>query len=181
MTRLVGISGSLRKASYNTGLLRAAAEALPEGVTLEIASIAGIPLYDGDVEEIQGLPDAVVRLKAAIAGADGVLIATPEYNNGIPGVFKNAIDWASRPSSDIAAVFGGKPVALIGASPGGFGTILAQDAWLAVLRTLGTRLWTGGKLMVPGAGQAFDADGNLTDETVRRRLVRFVEGFTESL
>jgi chromate reductase len=96
--RLVGISGSLRKHSYNTGLLHAAAEAMPDGVLFELVSIAGIPLYNADVEAAEGLPEAVVRLKAAIAGADGVLIATPEYNNGIPGVFKNAIDWASRPA-----------------------------------------------------------------------------------
>jgi chromate reductase len=185
MTRLIGISGSLRKASYNSGLLRAAVEVMPEGVTMEIVSIAGIPLYNGDVEAADGLPEDVVRLKAAIAGADGVLLVTPEYNNGIPGVFKNAIDWASRPAlgarSDIATVFGGRPFAVIGASPGGFGTILAQDAWLAVLRTLGTRFWAGGRLMVPGAGDAFDGDGNLVDEAVRRRLARFVGDFAASV
>jgi len=83
--------------------------------------------------------------QAAIAAADGLLLVTPEYNNSIPGVFKNAIDWLSRPPADISRVFGGKPVAIIGASPGGFGTILSQEAWLPVLRTLGTKPWFGGR------------------------------------
>src|SRR3546814_1700493 len=99
-----------------------------------------------------------------------LLLATPEYNNSIPGVFKNAIDWASRPPADIPRVFAAKPVAVIGASPGGFGTILAQDAWLSVLRTLGVQLWSGSRLMVSGAGQAFDADGNVVDAAVKERM-----------
>src|SRR3546814_20364 len=113
---------------------------------------------DLDVEEEEGIPQSVADLKEAIAKADGLLLATPEYNNSIPGVFKNAIDWASRPPADIPRVFAAKPVAVIGASPGGFGTILAQDAWLSVLRTLGAQLWSGSRLMVSGAGKAFDAD-----------------------
>ena len=177
MTRIVGVSGALRQGSFNTGLLRAAGENLPAGVTLLVASIRGIPLYDGDDEAKNGLPPAVVALKDAFMAADGLLLATPEYNNGIPGVFKNAIDWASRPASDIAKVFGDKPVAVIGASPGGFGTILAQNHWLPVLRTLGARLWTGGRLMVPRAGSAFDAEGRLTDDAIRRRLQEFIAGF----
>ncbi len=136
-----------------------------------------MPLYDGDVEKAEGLPQAVVALKTAVIEADGLLLVTPEYNNGIPGVFKNAIDWMSRPASDIAAVFGGKPVALIGASPGGFGTILAQNAWLPVLRTLGCELWTGGRMMVSRAGAAFDAEGRLTDEAVRGQLAKYLAGF----
>ena len=179
MTKIVGISGSLRRGSYNSGLLDAAKDSVPAGVTLEIASIRGIPLYDGDVEARDGLPSAVVALKEAMASADGILLSTPEYNSGIPGVFKNAIDWASRPSSDIAKVFGDKPVALMGASPGNFGTILSQNGWLPVLRTLGTRLWNGGKMMVPQAGKSFDTDGKLTDDAVRQRLQKFLSGFVE--
>lgn len=177
MIHIVGISGSLRKGSYNSALLRAAAGLMPEGATLEIASIAGIPLFNADEEAAQGLPPAVATLKEAIAGADGVLLATPEYNNGIPGVFKNAIDWASRPAEDIARIFGERPVALIGASPGNFGTLLAQDAWLSVLRTLGTRPWFGGRLLAPRAGGLFDADGQLIDEAMRSRLQAFMQGF----
>ena len=177
MTTLVGISGSLRRASFNSGLLRAARAAMQEGARLEIASIAGIPLYNADEETGSGTPPSVAALKDAIAAADGVLLVTPEYNNGIPGVFKNAIDWASRPPADIVRVFRNRPVALIGASPGGFGTILSQNAWLSVLRTLEVDFWAGGRLMVSGAGKAFDADGNLTDDTVRERLGLFLADF----
>jgi NAD(P)H-dependent FMN reductase len=116
-------------------------------------------------------------LKEQVAAADGLLLVTPEYNNGIPGVFKNAIDWLSRPSSDIARIFGGKPVALIGASPGNFGTILSQAAWLPVLRTLGADHWSGGRLLVSHAGQAFDPEGNLTDEAMHERLKAYLAGF----
>jgi len=147
MTQLVGLSGSLRRQSFNSGLLRAARDVLPSSASLEIADISDIPLYNADIEQATGIPDSVTALKEAIASADGLLFATPEYNNGIPGVFKNAIDWASRPPADIPRVFAGKPVAIIGASPGGFGTILAQNAWLPVLRTLGAELWAGGRLM----------------------------------
>src|SRR5690606_17297824 len=124
-------------------------------------------LYDGDLEAEQGVPDAVATLKEAIKRADGLLLVTPEYNNSIPGPFKNAIDWASRPASDIAAVFGGKAAALMGASPGAFGTILSQSAWLPVLRTLGVDLWTSGRLMVPRAQEVFDAAGSLADAKAR--------------
>ena len=178
---IVGISGSLRRHSYNAGLLRAATGLMPDGSTLRIVTIAGIPLYNADVEEAEGIPDAAAALKDAIAAADAVLLATPEYNNGIPGVFKNAIDWASRPPADAARVFSGKPFAIVGASPGGFGTILSQAAWLPVLKTLGAAVWPGGRLMVPGAGKAFDAEGNLVDEAIRERLGRFLADFVGDL
>lgn len=179
MTLLVGISGSLRKHSFNSGLLRAAQGEAPPSAIIEIASIAAVPLYDADVEERDGIPPPVEALKEMIATADGLLLATPEYNNGIPGVFKNAIDWASRPPADIPRVFRGKPVAIIGASPGGFGTILAQDSWLSVMRTLGAELWTGGRMVVSGAGKAFDGEGNLVDAEVRERLKQYLAGFVE--
>jgi len=181
MIRLLGISGSLRRGSYNTALLRAAAALAPEGVLLEGRTLHGIPLYDGDAEAAHGIPEAVAALKEAIAAADGVLLVTPEYNNGISGVFKNAIDWASRPPADCARVFNGRPFAVIGASPGGFGTMLAQAHWLPVLRTLGANLWTEGRLMVSRAGNVFDDDGALADPRVRAQLQAFVAGFAASV
>ncbi len=177
MVTLVGISGSLRQGSYNTSLLRAAEGLLPDGVTLVAATIRGIPLYDGDAEAADGIPAQVAALKDTIAGADGLLIATPEYNNAMPGVLKNAIDWLSRPASDIGRVFGGKPVALMGASPGGFGTLLAQNAWLPVLRTLGMQLWSEGRLAVARASGVFAEDGTLTDPKVRESLRAFLAGY----
>ncbi|HBD89295.1 MAG: NADPH-dependent FMN reductase [Rhodobacteraceae bacterium GWE1_64_9] len=180
MTRILALSGSLRKASFNTGLLRAAVTAAPAGVTIDAHTLHGVPLYDGDAEAATGVPPAVATLKDALATADALLLVTPEYNNGIPGVFKNAIDWMSRPPGG-TSLFKGKPVAVIGASPGGFGTILAQDHWLPVLRTLGTRPWFEGRLMVSRAGNLFDAEGNLTDAETTKRLAEFLQGFAGSL
>jgi NAD(P)H-dependent FMN reductase len=174
---LIGLSGSLRQSSLNSSLLRAAATLMPDGSELIIKSIRGIPLYDGDVEAASGIPELVTDLKNAIAAADGLVLVTPEYNNSIPGVFKNAIDWLSRPPADIKRVFGGKPVALIGASPGGFGTILSQNAWLPVLRTLGAELWSGGRMMVSRAPSVFDESGTLTDQNTREQLRGFLQGF----
>ena len=179
MTRILGISGSLRRGSYNTALLRAALPLLDAGVELEIALLHGIPLYDGDLEAAEGQPQAVRDLKARVIACDGLLLATPEYNNSIPGVFKNAIDWLSRPPSDIPQLFGNRPVAVIGASLGGFGTVMAQSAWLPVLRTLGTRPWFGGRLLVSRAKQVFNENGDLTDEAVRAQLRDFLRGFVE--
>ena len=177
MAKIIGLSGSLRRASFNSMLLRAASQLVPAGTSVEIGSIRGIPLYDGDVEATEGIPIAVQELKSRIAAADGFLIATPEYNNSIPGVLKNAIDWLSRPAEDIHKVFGGRPVAVIGATPGPGGTSLAQIAWLPMLRTLGTIPWFGGRMMVANAGRVFNEDGELIDETTRSRLQAFMTGF----
>lgn len=179
MTKILGISGSLRDQSYNTALLRAAARQIGAGVEFELATLHGIPLYNGDLEQKEGLPQAVANLKSSIRNCDGLLLSTPEYNNGIPGVFKNAIDWLSRPASDIPSVFGDRAVAVIGASPGGFGTILSQNAWLPVLRTLGTRHWNGGRLMVSRAHKAFNESGDLIDESVQKNLHDFMQGFIQ--
>ena len=177
MITLIGLSGSLRRGSFNTALLRGATALLPPDVTLDLRTLHGIPLYDADLETHEGIPTSVVALKEAIASAHGVLMATPEYNNGVPGVFKNAIDWLSRPADDIKRIFGNRPFALIGASPGGFGTTLSQAAWLPVLRTLGTRPWFGSRLLVSKAQQVFDDQGALQDSQVREQLQRFVLGF----
>jgi NAD(P)H-dependent FMN reductase len=178
MTTIVGLSGSLRAGSFNSALLRAAADTMPEGATLQIASIKGIPLYDADIEAA-GLPQTVVELTDRIAAADGLLHATPEYNNSIPGVFKNAIDWLSRPDTDIARVFGDRPVGVIGASPGRYGTLLSQTAWLPVLKTLGTAAYFGGRLQVGGAGQVFAENGKLVDERVAEQLKKYLAGFAQ--
>lgn len=177
MARIIGISGSLRTRSLNAALLRVAAGLAPTGTTIEIETIKGIPLYDGDLEASAGIPAIVAALKDKIASADGLLLVTPEYNNSIPGVFKNAIDWLSRPADDIPRVFGGLPVGMIGASPGRFGTLLSQNAWLAVLKTLGTRPWFGQSLYLSGAHRLFDASGALADEESRKRVQGYVAGF----
>ena len=181
MTRILGISGSLRAGSFNTALLRAAQQVAGDGIDVEAATLHGIPLYDGDAEARDGEPAAVAALKRQVIASDGVLLFTPEYNNGVPGVFKNAIDWLSRPGSGIPALFGGRPVAVIGASPGGFGTILAQNAWLPVLRTLGCQHWAGGRLLVSRAGQAFDPEGALQDEKARGQLAAFIAAYAASM
>jgi NAD(P)H-dependent FMN reductase len=175
---IIGLSGSLRRGSLNGALLRAARDLAPADLKIEIASLRDIPLYDGDLEAEKGIPAAVQELKSRIAGAAGLLLATPEYNGSVPGVLKNAIDWLSRPPADIAKVFGDRPVAIMGATPGAGGTILAQTAWLQVLRTLGTRPWCGPRMTVSRADTVFDAEGRLTDEALRTRLRSFLEGFS---
>ena len=177
MGTILAIPGSWRKGSYNAALARAAQALAPEGWAIEIASIAGFPLYDGDLEAAQGLPPAVAALKERIVAADALLLVTPEYNNSVPGTLKNAIDWLTRPASDIARVFGDKPTGLIGATPGPGGTRLAQAAWLPVLRLLGTRPWFGKSLYLADAGKAFDAGGALVDERLRGVLAAYLQGF----
>jgi NAD(P)H-dependent FMN reductase len=176
VTRILGISGSLRKGSYNAALLRTAKELAPDGVELEIGSIAGIPLFNQDVQESEGVPPAVITLKERLAEADGLLLVTPEYNHGIPGVFKNAIDWSSRPADDIPKVFGDLPVAVIGAG-GLAGTRFAQTGFLLVFRYLHMRPWLGQTLFVDRAWERFDDSGELTDADIRERLGRFMTEF----
>jgi NAD(P)H-dependent FMN reductase len=181
MIEIVGIAGSLRQGSYNRALLRAAAELMPEGAVMNVLSIDEVPLYNGDVEASSGIPAPVAALKSGIERAQGLLIVTPEYNGGIPGVVKNAIDWASRPASDIPRVFYGKPVALMGATPGGGGTILSHAGWLPVLRQLRVRLWVAqGPLYVSGAAKVFGASG-LIDAELRERVRKYMAAFVEDV
>jgi NAD(P)H-dependent FMN reductase len=176
MTTILAIAGSLRQKSYNAMLLRAAAELAPAGTTVETASIQGIPLYDGDVEAA-GIPAAVLALKDRIAAAPGVLLVTPEYNNSLPGAFKNAIDWTSRPPADLGRVYGGRPIGVIGATPGPGGTGMAQAGWLPVLRTLGTLPFFGARVQVANAGKVFDEDGRLVDPAVRGQVEKYMAAF----
>lgn len=181
MTTLIGISGSLRTGSYNSALLRAAASMMPAGSTMHTESLAAIPLYNGDLESASSIPEPVRHLKDELANADGLLLASPEYNHGVPGVAKNAIDWLSRPAGDIRRVFGGLPVALAGASQGGFGTILGQNAWLPVFHTLGAAVWPGASLMVSRAASVFDEHGAILSDEVRENVRKFVEAFVSHI
>jgi NAD(P)H-dependent FMN reductase len=178
MAKILGISGSLRQGSYNASLLRAAAQLTPAGSQVDIASVRGIPLYDADFEAKE-FPQVVADLKERIVTADGLLLVTPEYNNSFPGVFKNAIDWLARPAKDVRRVFGNRPVALMGATPTQGATILAQAAWLPVIRTLGMRPFFGSRVHVPRADKAFDAAGNLIDDDIRKRVQDFMARFVE--
>ena len=177
MVTLVGISGSLRKGSYNSALLRAAAGLMPRRRRAEHRDDPRHSAVRRRCRSHRGHPGAGCRAEGRDRRGGWVAARHPEYNNSIPGVFKNAIDWLSRPPADIARVFGGKPVALIGASPGGFGTILSQSAWLPVLRTLGAQLWSEGRLLVSRAPSVFAADGTLTDAKTEDALRKLLEGF----
>jgi len=177
--KLLGISGSLRRASFNTALLHAASELLPTGSSLAIHDLHGLPLFDQDVEE-QGDPAEVVALKDAIADADALLLASPEYNGGITGVLKNAIDWASRKGTarDVAPL-AGKRVCIVGASPGITGTVRAQDALRLVLRRAGAIVEPQGEVLVFQAHTKI-VDGRLVDERTRELLARHLQTFVAS-
>jgi NAD(P)H-dependent FMN reductase len=177
--RILALGGSLREASRNRALLGEAAALAPTGTNVDLSLLAvvgSLPLFNQDIVERDGFPAAVVELKDSLRAADGLLIATPEYNWGIPGFLKNAIDWVSRPVSDISDVFGDLPVALIGAG-GGSGTRNAQNAWLPVFRYLKMRPWFGQALQIDRGGERFDQDSNLTDEPIRDQLRAIVAGF----
>lgn len=158
---VLGFAGSLRKQSYNRSLLAAAEDYLPEGVTLEQYDISDIPLFDQDVLDNEGYPPAAQRFRDRVAAADAVLIVTPEYNYSVPGVLKNTLDWASRPPSQ---PFNGKPVAIMGASDGPWGTIRAQLHLRQVLVFLNAYPVQQPQVMVPKASEKFDDRGRLTDE-----------------
>ena len=177
--RILALGGSLRDASRNRALLHEAAALAPAGTHLDLSQIAvigSLPLFDQDILDRGDPPSEVVRLKDALRAADGLVIATPEYNWSIPGFLKNAIDWASRPASDIPEVFGDLPVALIGAG-GSAGTRLAQSAWLPVFRYLRMRPWSDRTLYLDHARERFGADRRLVDEPAREQLRAVIAGF----
>ncbi len=173
---ILGIPGSLRQGSFNRGLLRAAGQLLPQGVDLEIYEIDQIPHFNADVMA-GGDPPAVSEFKEAIRAADALLIATPENNYSIPGVLKNAIDWASRPNK--TSVLRGKPVGIIGASGGEGGTVRAQLALRQVFIQTNSLVMVQPELRVPMAGQKFDPAGELIDEQLRTRLAAFLAALVE--
>ncbi len=174
--RILGIAGSLRRTSYNRGLLRAAREDAPDGVDIDECDLLPIPLYNGDVEA-QGDPPPVRELKEHIRAADALLIATPEYNYSIPGVLKNAIDWASRPYGDSA--WSEKPAAIMGASAGTIGTARAQYHLRQVMVFLNMFPVNQPEVMIGNASERFDADGNLTDEATRERVRRLLQSLVD--
>lgn len=169
---ILAFAGSLRIASYNRGLVRAAKELAPEGAQVEIIELDDIPMYNEDLRA-DGNPPSVERLRAAIRSADALLIATPEYNYSISGVLKNALDWVSRPAPDV--VMKGKPTAIMGATGGMFGTVRAQMAFRQILTYTETHVLTKPEVLVMNARQRFDADGNLTDAETREWVRALVE------
>ena len=175
--RVVAIAGSLRRESCNQRLLEAAASLSPAGMEIRVVrELGSIPLYDADLEHHSaGGPLAVRKLREAIAAADGLLIATPEYNHSFPGVLKNAIDWLSRPGP--AEALTGKPVAIIGASSGQWGTRLAQAALRQVFYATESRVLPAPALYVSASERLFDSNGRLNDQETRDRLGALLKAF----
>jgi chromate reductase, NAD(P)H dehydrogenase (quinone) len=174
--RVLGFAGSLRAGSFNRMLLRAAEELAPEGMEIRAFDLSPVPLYNGDVEA-KGDPEPVAAFKTAIRESDALLIATPEYNYGVPGVLKNAIDWASRPPA--SSVLHGKPAAIMGASSGGSGTIRAQLQLRQAFVFTRTVAMLQPEVAVPRAPEKFDAEGRLKDEATRGFLRTFLEAFAD--
>jgi chromate reductase, NAD(P)H dehydrogenase (quinone) len=173
---VVGFAGSLRRGSYNRALLRAAAELAPSALHIVIHELDGIPLYNGDVEAA-GAPASVVQLRDAIRKADGLLIATPEYNHGVPGVLKNTIDWLSRPPRDSA--LNGKVAAVMGASPGMTGTARGQSQLRQAFVFTNTYALLQPEVLVGRAHEKFDPDGRLVHQPTREFLAPFLQRFAD--
>jgi chromate reductase len=172
---ILGIAGSLRQGSYNRAALRAAAGLVPEGARLDIFDLAGIPPFNQDDEA--NLPARVVELKRSIRAADAILLVTPEYNYSIPGVLKNAIDWASRPYGDNS--WDGKPVAVMGASIGNLGTARAQYHLRQVFVFLNMHALNRPEVMISSAAERFDEQGNLKDENTGKHIRSLLESLVE--
>ena len=178
--RILGIAGSLRRQSYNRAALRAATQLVPEGATIDIFELDGIPGFSEDEE--QNPPPKVVDLKRRIREADAILIVTPEYNYSVPGVLKNAIDWASRPYGDSA--WNGKPAAIMGASVGAIGTARAQYHLRQMFVFLNMFPINQPEVMIGNASERFDAEGNLTDEKTKdfiRQLLESLVNWTRQI
>ncbi|HYP26903.1 MAG TPA: NAD(P)H-dependent oxidoreductase [Blastocatellia bacterium] len=173
--RILGIAGSLRRESYNRAALRAAAGLVPQGAALDTFEIDGIPGFNQDDE--QNPPEKVVELKRRIREADAILIVTPEYNYSIPGVLKNAIDWASRPYGESA--WSGKPAAIMGASVGAIGTARAQYHLRQMFVFLNMFPINQPEVMIGNASERFDAEGNLTDETTKDFIRQLLQNLVE--
>jgi chromate reductase len=173
MAKIVGLSGSLRKVSYNTMLLRACQSLAPDGMDISICDLSCIPMYNADVHEA-GLPDAVEEFVSTLREADGVLIACPEYNRSVPAVLKNAIDWASKTPPQ---PFDNKPVAITGASRGVLGAIMANHHLRQIFVYLNARTINGPEVLVGNAGDKFDDNGALSDEAT----IKFVSGLLDKL
>jgi len=173
--RILGIAGSLRRESYNRSALRAAAQLAPEGTTVEIFELDGIPGFNQDEE--QNPPAKVAELKRKIREADAILFVTPEYNYSVPGVLKNAIDWASRPYGDSA--WNGKPAAITGASTGNIGTARAQYHLRQMMVFLNMFPINEPEVMIGNAVERFDAEGNLTDETTKQYIHKLLQSLID--
>lgn len=165
MIKVLGISGSLRTGSYNTSALRAAIALAPEGIEIEVGTIAGIPIYNGDDEAATGIPEAAKSLADQIRAADALLIVTPEYNASVPGPLKNAIDWLSR---DKPMPLSGKPTAIMGATPGLLGTARAQFHLRQILSVLDAKVVNKPEVYIGSAADRFDESGNLTHEFTQK-------------
>jgi len=171
---ILAFAGSLRKGSYNKAVLQAAKELAPDSLQIKIFDLEGIPLYNADVEA-QGDPKRVAEFKEAIRKADGLLIATPEYNHGVAAVSKNAIDWASRPPKN--APLNEKPVGILGASPGMTGSARGQSQLRQAFEFTNSYCMPQPEILVYRAHQKFDDDGNLTDEATQKYLGKYLEAF----
>lgn len=174
---IIAISGALRKASTNTGLLRALADVAPKTIHIDIATLHGIPLYDGDQEQAHGKPEAVLELDAKIRASDGIVIATPEYNFSIPGVLKNATDWLSRGGSP----FRWRRIGIIGSADGPLGTGRSQYHLRQNLQGMEAIVMPKPEFFAGHASTKFDAEGNLTDADSRKRLGQWLEAYLSFL
>lgn len=176
--RILALPGSLRRDSYNRMLLQAAAQCAPGDSAIELFDdLADVPMFNEELESVKPLHAGVARLRQAVAGADGLLIATPEYNQSIPGVLKNAIDWLSRPLPD--DLLAGKPIAITGASSGRWGTRLAQAALRQTLTATEAQVMPAPMLFVRDAERAFASDGTMRDTATSESLRAFLDAFSD--